>query len=360
MTQTRPAHKQAPPTACGSCVRIDAVLRQHARRALGQPITGAAIAAAAGISRQKALVHVRYLIECGWVEADGRTPVVPCPATPTTAAAAQRRSPLEWAAGLPLSCRTCGRIVIVLASQAGDDWHVQLAEQEIAAALGIAERTVRDHVAALTGRRLHARHAQEAPFLRGERVAETGGRGGLRWVFLDGKRRDGALVELYTPEEYRALRNIALDVLAQAPLLTAKMTARERTGAAELLVIPRLHIGYPPAAVLAAMTYSTDHEETVKGHAFGLIRWRLTQRAPMTGYVALAQEAYDTTPSVRDCAGGCGGRFKAPQHITHCADCRRREAAGISIDVADDAIARRLRQMRLTGETLRVGQELYA
>ncbi|MGW2587524.1 MerR family transcriptional regulator, partial [Streptomyces virginiae] len=31
--------------------------------ALGQPLTGAAIATAAGISRQKTLVHVRYLIE---------------------------------------------------------------------------------------------------------------------------------------------------------------------------------------------------------------------------------------------------------------------------------------------------------
>ncbi|MGW2587775.1 hypothetical protein ACWCYZ_42065 [Streptomyces virginiae] len=360
MTQKRPAHKQAPPTTCGSCVRIDAILRQHARRALGQPLTGAAIATAAGISRQKTLVHVRYLIECGWVEADGRTPVVPRPATPSTAAAAKRRSPLQWAAGLPLSCRTCGRIVIVLATQAGDDWHAQLTTKELADALGITERPVREHLAALTGRRPHARHHQEAPFLRGERLAETGGRGGLRWVFLDGKRRDGALVDHYTRDEYRGLRNIALDVLAQAPLLTAKMTARERTGAAELLVIPRLHIGYPPAAILAAMTYSTDTAETVKGHAFGLIRWRLDERAPMTGYVALAQEEVSLTPFTRACAGGCGSSIRAPRHITHCEDCRLREAAGISIDIADDAIAKRLRQMRLTGETLRVGQDLYA
>ncbi|MFD8147346.1 hypothetical protein [Streptomyces sp. NPDC059708] len=279
--------------------------------------------------------------------------------TSTTAAAAKRRSPLSWATNLPISCRACGRIIVVLASQAGDDWHVQLTEKEIAGAIGLTERPTREHLAALTGRRLHARHPQEAPFLRGERIAETGGRGGLRWVFLDGKKRDGALVELYTREEYRALRSIALDVLAQAPLLTAKMTARERTGAAELLVIPRLHVGYPPAAVLAAMTRPSDCETTVRGHAFGLIRWRLTQSAPLSGYVATAQEAYNPTPVVRDCAGGCGLPIKAPMHITRCADCRRREAAGISIEVAEDAIARRLQSMRFTGETQYAREELY-
>ncbi|MCX4784653.1 hypothetical protein [Streptomyces sp. NBC_01264] len=353
MTPKRPPHKQAPVNECGSCVKIDSVLRQHQRRALGQPLTGAAIAAAAGISRQKTLVHVRYLIECGWLEVDGRTPVEPCPATPTTAAASHRSSPLEWATDLPLSCRTCGRIMVVLASQAGGEWHVQLREVEIAAAIGISERVTREHIAALSGRRPHARHALEAPLLRGERIPETGGRGGLQWVFLDGKKREGSLVDLYTPEEYRALRNIALDVLAQAPLITAKMNARERTGAAELLVIPRLHIGYPPAEILDAMTYSTDHEKTVTGHAYGLIRWRLDERAPLTGYVAKAQESYDPTPVVRDCAGRCGGRIKAPKHITHCEDCRLREAAGISIDVVDEFEARRLRALRLTGQAVR-------
>ncbi|WP_371594748.1 hypothetical protein [Streptomyces virginiae] len=345
MTVKRPAHKQSPPNECGTCVKIDSILRQHHRKALGQPLTGAALAAAAGIARRNVLVHVAYLVSCGWLEANGRTPVVPRPATATTAAASKQRPALKWATDLSLSCRTCGRLMVALASQAGEgEWFVQLTEAELAAALSIAVRTVRDHVAALTGRRPHANHAQEAPLLRGERLPESKGYGGLRWVFLDGKKRDGSLTELYSKEEYRALRSIALDILAQAPLITAKMTARERTGAAELLLIERLHVGYPPAELLAAMTDPRDNEKTVKGHAYGLIQWRLDQNAPKYAYVAKAQDTFDPTPVWHDCP--CGKPIREPAHVTLCKNCQRREAAGISLDVELEAEAREYRRLR--------------
>ncbi|MFJ6701127.1 hypothetical protein ACIQM4_34440 [Streptomyces sp. NPDC091272] len=343
-------HTQRPPNECGSCQKIHSILRQHKLRALGQPPTGAAIATGAGISRRKALVHVAYMVECGWLEADGRTPVIPVPATPATAVASEQRSVLRWAADLALSCRTCGRLMVVLASQAGGAWSVQMGQSDIASALGISERRTRDHLAALTGRRPHARHPQSGPLLRGERLPETGGRGGLLWVFLDGVARPGSLAEFYSREEYAELRHTALEILSQVPLITSGMNARERTSAAELLVIPRLHVGYPPAVLLAAITDPGDFEGVVRVHAYGMIRWRLRERCPETGYVATLKETLDTTPVVRDCAGGCGRPIKDTLAVTHCVDCRRREAAGITLDVALETDARRLRVMRWMAE----------
>ncbi|MEV0097360.1 hypothetical protein [Streptomyces sp. NPDC050738] len=304
------------------------------------------MAAAAGISRRKALLHVAYMVECGWLKEDGRTPIEPLPGTPAATEAAQQQTALRWATNLSLSCRTCGRLMVVLATQAGGAWHVQVSEPDLSTALGIAERTTRDHIAALTTRRPHARHPQAGPLLRGERLPDSGGRGGLRWVFLDGKTRAGSLTDSYSPEEYRALRSTALDILAQAPLITSRMTARERTGAAELLIIPRLHVGYPAAAILAAMIDPNDHEGTVRTHAYGLIRWRLAQRAPESGYVAKAQDTYDPTPIVHDCAD-CGFPVRAPLHVTLCGDCQRRIAAGLSLDVVEGAEAKRLLARRV-------------
>ncbi|MFD3941087.1 hypothetical protein ACFWSP_40145 [Streptomyces sp. NPDC058618] len=335
-------HRQVSPRECGTCTKIHSVLIQHQRRALGQPLTGAGIAAAAGISRQKSLIHVAHMVEWAWVAADRRTPIVQAAAAPLPV---RTGAPITWATDAALSCRTCGRVLLLLASHAAPgDWFTQMSESDMAAALGIAERTLRDHLAALTGTRPHARHTLEAPMLRGERIAETGGRGGLKWVFLDGKARTGSLADDYSAEEYRALRTVALDILAQAPLITAKMTARERTSAAELLIIPRLHLGYPPAVILEAMTEPSDHEETVTSHAYGLIRHRLKKKASGP-YVASAKLTYDRTPVVHDCAD-CGLPISAPLHVTHCGDCRRRAAAGLSLDVVEDAEARRLRSLR--------------
>lgn len=324
-------HASTPPASCGTCTKIHTVLAQ--RRALGQPVTGAALAAASGVSRRAVLTHISYLIECGWVAADRRTPIPqpgdapPAPARPDT--------PLVWATDAALSCKTCGRILLVLATAAGpDQWSVVMPEHELAAALGVTDRTVRTHLAALTGRRPHAHHPQSGPLLRGELVPDTGGRGGLRYVFLDGQVRPGSSAETYTAEEYRALRVQALDVLAQVPLLTAHLTTRERTRAAELLVIPRLHLGYPPAALMEALVDPQDTHLRVHTSAYGLIKWRLEQRAPLSGYVAPAKETYDPTPVVHDCAD-CGLPIKAALSVTRCRTCHLRERAGISADVAD-------------------------
>ncbi|MEV5887685.1 hypothetical protein AB0L74_34505 [Streptomyces sp. NPDC052020] len=323
-------HAARPPASCGTCTKIHTVLLQ--RRALGQPVTGAAIAAAAGVSRQVALIHIRYLVECGWVAADRRTAIpqtAPAPPPP-----ARSGTPLTWATDAALSCRTCGRILLILATAAGGEWSVVMPEHDLADALGVTGRTVRTHLAALTGRRPHAHHTQAGPLLRGELVPETGGRGGRRFTFLDGQVRPGSSAETYTAEEYSALRVQALDVLAQVPLLTQHLTARERTRAAELLVIPRLHIGYPPAAIAEALVDPTDLQLKVHTSAYGLIKWRLEHRAPLSGYVAPAKETYDPTPRVHDCAD-CGLPINAPVSVLYCRTCKQRRAAGISIEVAE-------------------------
>lgn len=343
MTEKRTAHKQSPPSECSTCIKIHAILSEHHRKALGQPLTGAAIAAAAGISRQKVLVHVAHQISCGWLEADGRTPIKFWPVT--TAASSEQNPSLKWATGLDLSCRTCGRLMVALAAQAGKgEWSVQQEERELASALSIAGRTLRDHVAALTGSRPHARHAQSGPLLRGERLPETFGHGGLLWVFLDGEVRAGSLAKDYSKAEFLALRNIALGILAQAPLITAKMNARERGSAADLLLCPRLHVGYPPAVILDAMTDPRDHADTVRSSAWGLIRNRLDRKAPKKAYVATAQDTFASTPVWHDCP--CGKPIKEPVHVILCKDCQRREAAGISLDVALEAEAREMRAIR--------------
>ncbi|MEU5446143.1 MULTISPECIES: hypothetical protein [Streptomyces] len=324
-------HTAQPPASCGTCTKIHSVLSQ--RKALGQPVTGAALSAAAGVSRRAVLTHISYLVECGWVAADRRT-AIPQPGD-TPPPPARPDTPLVWATDAALSCRTCGRILLVLATAAGpDQWSVVMPEHELAAALDLTGRTVRTHLAALTGRRPHAHHPQPGPLLRSELVPETGGRGGLRFTFLDGQVQPGSTAETYTAQEYAALRVQALDVLAQVPLLTADLTTRERKRAAELLVIPRLHVGYPPAAIVEALVDPKDTHLRVHTSAYGLIKWRLEQRAPLSGYVAPAKETYDPTPVVHDCAD-CGLPIKAPLSVAYCGDCKRRHTAGISLEVAE-------------------------
>jgi biotin operon repressor len=336
------AHAQTPPAECGTCTKIHAVLLAHQRKALGQPLTGAAIAAAAGVSRQATLTHIAHMIECGWIAADRRTAIKQGTAAPLPA---RTGTPLQWATDAALSCRTCGRLLLVLATAAAPgEWFTRMSELEIASALGIGERAVRKHIAALTGRRAHATHPMEAAFLHGQRIPGTAGRGGLQWMFLDGKARPGALTDDYSREEFAEMRSVALDVLAQAPLITSGMNARERRSAAELLVCPRLHLGWPPAAILAAMTDPGDHEETVKGHAYGLIRWRLDERAP-GAYVASAALTYDRTPVWHDCTD-CRDPFHAPVDVVLCPKCYRRERAGISLDNELDADAREYQRIR--------------
>lgn len=324
-------HANTPPASCGTCTKIHTLLLQQ--KAPVQPVTGAALAAASGVSRRAVLTHIGYLVECGWVAADRRTAIPQPGATPPPPA--RPDTPLVWATDASLSCKTCGRILLVLATAAGpDQWSLVMPEHELAAALGVTGRTVRTHLAALTGRRPHTAHPQSGPLLRGELVPETGGRGGLRWTFLDGKVKTGSGAETYTVQEYRALRVQALDVLAQLPLLTKDLTKRERTRAAELLVIPRLHVGYPAAAIIEALFDPADTHLKVHTSAYGLIKWRLAQRAPLSGYVAPAKETYDPTPVVHDCAD-CGLPIKSPLSVAYCGDCKRRRAAGISIEVAE-------------------------
>ncbi|MEV4928062.1 hypothetical protein [Streptomyces roseoverticillatus] len=330
MARSGSTHSNTPPDLCASCRAAYGLLDRHHREQPDQPLTGAAIAEALGLSRRTALVHVGYLAESGLLGPDRRTPTgaglrtaEPRPALP---------SPVEWAATLSLTCRTCGRLMLVLTTAAGREWVTQMSESDLASALGVTGRTVREHMAALTGHRPHARHHLDAPLLRTERIPGTGGRGGLRITLLTGVIRPGSVAEDYSPAEYAELRTRALAVLDQAPV-AARMTARERVRAAELLIIPRLHTGYPAAAVLAAMTDPTDTPETAHTTAYGLIKHRLLKRAPEGPYVPTAREAYDLRPVVHDCAG-CGEPIKAALHITHCRDCRLRERAGISLDAA--------------------------
>ncbi|MER5890749.1 hypothetical protein ABT160_43600 [Streptomyces sp. NPDC001941] len=315
------------------------------RRAKG-PLTGAALAATVGIARQNVLVHVRHMVECGWLEADGRTPIEPLPAAPDVVQAARRATPLRWASDLSLTCRTCGRLMLILATQARDEWSVQRTMEELATALGRSERITREHVAALTGRRPHAAHPMLGPLLRTERVPESQGRGGLRFVFLGGLTRPGSVAADYSLEEYAELRRTALGVLAQAPLITSGMNADERRSAAELLLIPRLHVGYPPAVLAEGIRRAGDHEGTVTGHAYGLIRWRLDQVAPASGYTPTAQSVQAPERVLHECAD-CGNPFRALPDVAHCPGCTRRRAAGISLDVALDAEALEYQAMRV-------------
>lgn len=324
-------HRQTPPSGCGSCVKIRSILVQHARRALGQPLTGAAIAAAAGIARQTALFHIAHQIECGWLEADGRTPVK-LPKAARSKAKAAFPPPLEWVADLALSCRTCGRLMVVLATNAKGAWTTQMSESEIARALGVTPQTVRTHIAALTGHRPHVRHPLPGKLLRGEMIPDTGGRGGLLWVFLGGRTITGSAALSYTPAEYAKLRTRALDLLARVEA-SAPMNGAERRRAAEVLIIERFQLGYTSTALLAAMTEPGDTATTAHTSAYGLIKWRLDVRAPLSGYVPTVPELLDPTPRVQECE--CGKAFKARLSVTHCGPCRRRVAAGISLEVAE-------------------------
>ncbi|MGW7126668.1 hypothetical protein, partial [Streptomyces sp. NPDC054901] len=283
------------------------------------------------------------LVACGWVEADRRTPIIQTPAEPLPV---RQGTAMTWASEVApaLSCKACGRIVIMLASLARPgEWFTRMSASEIGTGMGLHERTVREHLAALTGERPHARHHQAHPLLHGERVAGTAGRGGLRWQFLGESRWAGSLAETYSRAEYRALERQALDLLSQAPLITWRMTADARTEAAKLLVA-RLHLGYPPAVLLERMTHPSDHADTARTGGGGLIWWRLREYAPLTGYVPSARETYDRTPVRQDCV--CGRPFWEPRHITQCPTCRRREAAGISLATEQDAEAREYQRIR--------------
>ncbi|MFJ4343634.1 hypothetical protein [Streptomyces sp. NPDC088915] len=340
-------HTAAPPSECGSCVKIHRVLVQHHRKGLGQPLTGAALAAAAGISRRATLLHVAHLVECVWVAADRRTPITGAADAPAPAPAAPAgpTSPLGWATTAGLSCRTCGRLLVILATAASGQWSVQTTESDLAAALDLTGRTVRTHLGALTGRRPHtAPHQITGPLLRTELVPGTAGRGGMKFVFLTGETALGSAAETYSRAEYAELRDRALKVLAQVTI-TAALPTRERTRAAELLVIPRLHLGYPDAVLVESMSEPGDRAGTAKVTAYGLIKWRLTQRAPLTGYVPAARDAFDPMPVVHDCAD-CGDPIHAPRHVEYCADCYRRRRAGISLEIVESAEAARLLAMR--------------
>ncbi|MEV6682249.1 hypothetical protein AB0N09_36115 [Streptomyces erythrochromogenes] len=172
-------HTSIPPERCGSCVKILSILTQHHREHPGRPLTGAAIATAAGIARPTAVFHLSYLAECGRLEKDRRTPAKVEVASSQWAA----RSPLDWAVSATLPCRTCARLLLVLATLAKGQWSVQARAEDIAAALGASERTAREHLAALTGQRPHAR-PQTGPLLRAETIPGTAGYGGRLITFL--------------------------------------------------------------------------------------------------------------------------------------------------------------------------------
>ncbi|MDJ0385198.1 hypothetical protein [Streptomyces sp. G-G2] len=181
-------HRQAPPSECGTCTKIHSVLIQHRSQALGQPLIGAAIAAATGVSRQVTLLHIGHMVECGWIAKDRRTPIIQ---TTIDRLPVRGGTPITWATGAALSCRTCGRVLLFLATHANPgEWFARMTASEIASALGMTERAVRTHTAALTGRRPHSCHPLEAALLHGQRVPGTAGHGGLQWTFLaDGKAR---------------------------------------------------------------------------------------------------------------------------------------------------------------------------
>ncbi|MFJ3630481.1 hypothetical protein ACIPQ3_30755 [Streptomyces albidoflavus] len=331
-------HSNRPPGECGTCAKIHRVLVHHHRTALGQPLTGSAIAAAAGVARRTSLAHIAHMVASGWVDSDGRTPLVglPSPAPPEgpatgpEAPSGDPRSPLEWARSAAVSCRTCGRLLVTLATLSGSDWHVRVTEEEVADALRVTGRTARTHLAALTGRRPHTTHPQSAPLLRAELVPGSAGRGGLKFVFLSGETAEVAPVETYSVGEWSSLRERAARILAQVPV-AAGMPARERARAADLLLIPRLHVGYPESVLVAAMTEPGDTPTTAHTTSYGLLKWRLAQRAPAEAYRPAVAEQQ---AMLHDCAD-CERPFHAPLRQERCGDCRRREAAGISIEVAE-------------------------
>ncbi|MFG2299177.1 hypothetical protein [Streptomyces sp. NPDC048603] len=325
----RPAHRAVSPAECGTCAKVLSVLG----RADAAPPTGAALAAAVGLRRRATLVHVAHLVQSGLLEADGRTPTAPPAPAPVQAGEAVVATPHDWATTASVTCRQCGRLLLILATLAGREWSVQVTVDELARALGITDRPTREHLAALTGRRPHRAHTQAGPLLRTERIPGTAGAGGLLVTFLSGRVVPGSEAEFYTPEEYEVLRRRGLALLNQAPVAD-RMNSRERVRAADLLLIPRLHLGYPDAELLASMSSPEDTAETAHTTAYGLIKWRLDRRAPLTAYVPTAQSTYDPTPRMHDCVD-CEAPIRAPLHVLRCGDCRRRERAGISIEIAE-------------------------
>ncbi|MFE6744157.1 hypothetical protein [Streptomyces sp. NPDC057686] len=324
----RPAHRPIPHAECGTCAKILSVLVQHHRKGLGQPLTGAAIAAAAGLQRRATLVHIAHLVECQALGSDGRTPLLLDPPSGPEPIL----TPLDWAARLALSCRACGRLLAILASIAGPDWSAQATVAELAQGIGLTDRPTRAHLDALTGKRPHGRHVLPGPLLRSEVIPGTRKNGGLRYVLLTGPITPGSEIEFYTAQEYAELRSRAYAVLSQAPV-AGLMPAHEKKRAAELLIIPRLHLGYPDGVVLEALASPEDTEKTAH-NPYGLIQWRLGKRAPLTGYVPTIKSAYDPTPRMHDCID-CEKPWKAPLHVQRCPKCELRHRAGISVEVAE-------------------------
>ncbi|MER6257813.1 hypothetical protein ABT224_41500 [Streptomyces sp. NPDC001584] len=328
MTQKRPAHRSIPHTECGTCAKILSILLGQQRKELGQPLTGAAIAAAAGLQRRATLVHVAHLVECEALEPDGRTPrLVDTPDVPGAI-----QTPLDWAANLALSCRACGRLLAILAAMAGPDWSARATVADLAQGIGLSDRPTRTHLDALTGVRPHARHMLPGPLLRSEVIPGTRKAGGLRYVLLTGLITPGSGIEFYTPQEYGEQRERGYAILAQVPI-AGRMPAHEKKRAVEKLIIPRLNLNYPDGVILEALASGGDSTETAH-NPYGLIQYRLKTRAPLIGYVPTAKTAYDPTPRMHDCID-CERPWKAPMHVQRCPNCELRHRAGITIEVAE-------------------------
>ncbi|MGY4974906.1 hypothetical protein ACWGCC_37880 [Streptomyces nigrescens] len=128
---------------CGGCCRIWAVLDD--RHAKGEKITPAELSAAVELALSTTRVHLTVLVREGHVDVDRRTPLVRCGTRPRPLP--ESPTPGRWAASLTIECRTCRRIVTVIAELAGPDWTTRsLAQAELAHHVGVTPKTLLRHL----------------------------------------------------------------------------------------------------------------------------------------------------------------------------------------------------------------------
>lgn|GEM_PF-4613872 len=134
-------HPAVPPEQCARCRQVLAVLADDES---AEPPTAAAIGRAIGLSDRSVRLHLAHLRSLARLEPDGRT-VVPVAAAELHA----ESSALEWAAQQEAPDAACAALLRAVALRG---WKGSVGRAELAAAAGMAERSVsrhRPHLAAL-------------------------------------------------------------------------------------------------------------------------------------------------------------------------------------------------------------------
>jgi hypothetical protein len=294
-------HSERLPEDCKGCRTVFAILVADQENPPVAPATVAVIAQRAGVGVRVTQMHLGHLVTHRRVQEDRRTPVEGAQAA-RGRQAPDDADPLAWASCQEVPDGTCARCLLEYARAAGRTWSGQLGVEQLAAALGVSERTARTHRGHLATARL-IRFTPSTVLLseHGQRLRRPD-----RFVLLSGEIGAPVLVA-----DGGWFDDAAASMLAQLPWFRANKRDTERTRKAIAKALRSgQENGWTDAAILDRLLREPDGPVRT---GYGRVLHLLPDVSQP--YIVPAREAVGIVRRLRECPT-CGDPVNPA--VTHC------------------------------------------